>query len=429
MLSWVQSARLSLGACAVVLVVSWVAVQIGKAAEGTSVAHSMQFDKLEANLATVSLLVLPFLFVVLRLGLLDRMRRLRIKLFVAFTVGQIVALIAAVIAAHNSRAMPFDAPNDGLFAVLLVYAAMLSLVLAYLLARSITQSVWLISAGAHQISGGDLDTVISVPTRDELAQLADALNAMAARLASAADQAQRVERARRDLIAAVSHDLRTPLAAMQATIEAIIDGVVTDDATIKRYLRTILSSTLDLSGLINDLFELSRIDAGALALSLAPTALRGLVASTLEPLHAQAAAHQITLINAVDTALPALQIDAQRMGRVLTNLIDNAFRYTPPGGSITVDASPQGEIVAITVTDTGPGIPPDDAPRIFEQFYRGEKSRSREHGGAGLGLAISKGIVDAHGGHLSVDLSYTGGAQFRIDIPLTPNRPALWADA
>jgi signal transduction histidine kinase len=411
---WARPLRATLAATGVVLGTSLAATLVGIALEGPA----SRFVELESNLVVVTLVALPLLFVALWLRLLERVRHIRLKLFVACLLGQVAALAAVIYAARNKGAMPFDPPSDGLFAVLLVYAATLSLALYSLLAGSITRALTRIRAGAARIAEGDLQTRIAVETRDELAALAADLNALAARLDAAARQERRMEQARRDLIAAVSHDLRTPLAAIRATIEAITDGVVTDEATITRYLRTMHDGTRELSRLIDDLFDLSRLDAGALVLVPEPTALADLVSETLERLRARAEARAVVLNGCAEADLPLLPLDARFIGRVLANLVENAVRHTPAGGQVEVAVYREGPAVRVAVTDTGEGIAPGDLPHIFDRFYRGEKSRSREHGGAGLGLAICKGIVEAHGGRIWAESVNPHGTRVSFTLPI-----------
>ena len=420
MRGWRRSLRATLLALGAVLATSWLAYQAARAVEGRGASSGMQFDKLESNLAVITVVALPLLFITLQFRLLERVRHIRLKLFTACLVGQVAALIAAFVSAKYKNAMALEAPNDGLFIVLLVYAATLSLALAYLLASSMTRVLGHIRSGAARIADGDLTTRIEVATRDELAELADDLNAMAARLDSAARHERQMEQSRRELIAAVSHDLRTPLAAIRATIEAILDGVVTDEETVTRYLRTMHQGTKELSSLIDDLFDLSRIDAGALTLAREPVALHDLISDTLGRMQPQAAARTIALDGYVQEGLPAVALDARHVGRVLTNLVDNALRHTPPHGCVEVSARREGDAVRVDVVDTGEGIAADDLPRLFDRFYRGEKSRSREHGGAGLGLAISKGIVEAHGGAIWAERVQPHGARFSFTLPLAP---------
>ncbi len=420
--SWRNAVRSALIVSVIMLLTTIVAAQVGIAIEGGSAHGAMLFNKMAMILIAATLLIAPLLVIIIKLTLLERIHRIRVKLFVAAGVGQIVALVIAV-AAARSKLMPIEPPTDGLFAMLLIYAEVLSLSLFSLLAASMTAALGTIRAAAARLTDGDLETRVSVETRDELADLAEDLNEMAARLAGAARKERSMEQSRRELIAAVSHDLRTPLAAIRVTIEAILDGVVTDEETVTRYLRTMHSGTRELNRLIDDLFELSRIDAGALSLVAAPTALGDLIGETLDRLGPRAAARGITLSGQADAGLPRVSLDARQISRVLVNLVDNALRHTPDGGSVTVSTTPCGHEVAITIADTGEGIAPDDLPHVFERFYRGEKSRSREHGGAGLGLAISKGIVEAHGGSISAANNAPHGACLTFTLPFVPTRP------
>ncbi len=412
MRTWRRSLYAALLVVGVMLVTTGSAAWVGAAVEGDAAT----FGNMALILSMATLVLLPVLVVILRLDLLGRIERIRLKLFVAVVVGQAVALVVAVVAAR-SKLMPIKQPADGLFAVLLVYAAVLSLALFYLLATSMTAALGTIRAAAGRIAEGDLETRVEVETRDELAELAADLNAMAARLGVAARRERAMEQSRRELIAAVSHDLRTPLAAIRATIEAILDGVVTDEETVARYLRTMHDGTRELSRLIDDLFELSRIEAGALTLAPAPTALADLVSETLERMGPQAAARAVTLTGSAEERLPLAPLDARLIGRVLVNLVDNALRHTPPGGCVEVSVHGDAATVGVTVADTGEGIAPADLPHVFDRFYRGEKSRSREHGGAGLGLAISRGIVDAHGGAIWAEPAQPRGARITFTLP------------
>jgi len=412
MRTWRRSLYAALLVVGVMLVTTGSAAWVGAAVEGDAAT----FGNMALILSMATLVLLPVLVVILRLDLLGRIERIRLKLFVAVVVGQAVALVVAVVAAR-SKLMPIKQPADGLFAVLLVYAAVLSLALFYLLATSMTAALGTIRAAAGRIAEGDLETRVEVETRDELAELAADLNAMAARLGVAARRERAMEQSRRELIAAVSHDLRTPLAAIRATIEAILDGVVTDEETVARYLRTMHDGTRELSRLIDDLFELSRIEAGALTLAPAPTALADLVSEMLERMGPQAAARAVTLTGSAEERLPLAPLDARLIGRVLVNLVDNALRHTPPGGCVEVSVHGDAATVGVTVADTGEGIAPADLPHVFDRFYRGEKSRSREHGGAGLGLAIGRGIVDAHGGAIWAEPAQPRGARITFTLP------------
>ena len=222
---------------------------------------------------------------------------------------------------------------------------------------------------------------------------------------------------RRDLIAWAGHDLRTPLASVRAIVEALADGVVEDPETVQRYLRTAQRDILSLSALIDDLFELSQLDAGGLQLAQQPNSLADLVSDTIESFSTLAAQRQVTLTGEVAASVDPVMLDGGKIGRVLANLVGNALRHTPPSGAVRVEVSRPGDEVLVRVSDTGEGIPAADLPHIFERFYRGDKSRNRATGGAGLGLAIAKGIVEAHGGRIWAESTMGAGACFAFVLP------------
>jgi signal transduction histidine kinase len=222
---------------------------------------------------------------------------------------------------------------------------------------------------------------------------------------------------RRNLIAWAGHDLRTPLASIRAIVEALADGVVDDPATQDRYLRTAQREIQSLSLLIDDLFELAQIEAGGLRLELSPNSISDLISDTMESFSELAARRQVTLAGSAGPGVDPVFMDVQQIGRVLSNLVGNALRHTPPGGAVQVDARRAAGGVEVAVRDSGEGIDARDLPHIFERFYRGEKSRSRATGGAGLGLAIAKGIVEAHGGRIGVKSEQGQGACFFFVLP------------
>jgi len=229
--------------------------------------------------------------------------------------------------------------------------------------------------------------------------------ALAARLAMEERANREVEEMRRQLVAAASHDLRTPLASLRLLVESIDDGVATGE-TRDRYLREIRTHVGVLSDLIDDLFELSRIEAGDISWTMRQVELRELIDETVAAMRAPAAERGVR----VEADLPAealvAQANAEKVQRVLFNLIQNAIRHTPADGSVTVRARPLGRSVEIEVNDEGEGIPPESGERVFDAFYRGDASRA--DGGAGLGLAISKAIVEAHGGKIWLEPSRPG---------------------
>jgi signal transduction histidine kinase len=227
-------------------------------------------------------------------------------------------------------------------------------------------------------------------------------------------------------VTAVSHDLRTPLATTRAMVEALVDGVVTDEADVQRYLRLIGREVQHLSSLIDDLFELSQIESGAFQVRRLPLDLGELIRQVVAAHQAPASGRGVALTEKVDTQLAAarLEADPARLQRVLRNLLDNALRHTPPGGAVHVEAHLTDTSVEVCVDDTGPGIAAEEREKVFERFYRAEPSRHRDveglpEAGAGLGLAIARALVEAHQGRIWAEASPLGGASLRFTLPVS----------
>ena len=233
--------------------------------------------------------------------------------------------------------------------------------------------------------------------------------ALAARLAMEERAGREVEAARRQLVAAASHDLRTPLASLRLLVEAIDDEVATGE-TRERYLREIRIHVGVLSDLIDDLFELSRIEAGDISWTMRQVELGELIDDTVAAMRAPAAERGVRLSAELPAGELVAQANAEKVQRVLFNLIQNAIRHTPADGSVTVRARPAGKGVEVEVDDSGEGIAAADGERVFEAFYRGDASRGED--GAGLGLAISKAIVEAHGGKIWLESGPPGTRVF-----------------
>jgi signal transduction histidine kinase len=221
--------------------------------------------------------------------------------------------------------------------------------------------------------------------------------------------------ARRQLVAWASHDLRTPLASIQAMLEAIEDGLVEP----AEYLPDLRAQTRALSRLVDDLFELSAIDAGALTLELRDTPLAAVLESCVSGLQAEAAARAVTLEARVEDGLPPVRCAPEQVERALLNLLTNALRHTPSDGSVVVVARPLAGELEVSVEDTGVGIEPGDEARMFDRFWRADRARSRSGGGAGLGLAIARGLVEAQGGRIWAEQRRDGaGARVAFTLPL-----------
>jgi signal transduction histidine kinase len=319
------------------------------------------------------------------------------------------SLLTAVLGLANvgfTAFLMFLSPHDlALLAGLLGFALGMSIFVATILSSATTRSFHQLVDAVNRITAVDLTARVPVHSQDEVGKLASTFNHMVERLEESFTRERELEHARKELISSVSHDLRTPLASIRAMVESINDGVVSDQKTVRRYLHTIETEVESLSQLINNLFELSQMDAGTLELHLESSSLADLISDTLESMSAQAKAggKQLNLKGSVDGEVPPVVMDARRVQRVLYNLVQNALRHTPPDGAIYILARDVGTEVQVEVSDTGEGIPDEELSRIFDRFYRSERSRSRDTGGAGLGLSIAKGIVEAHGGQLWVE--------------------------
>ena len=261
-------------------------------------------------------------------------------------------------------------------------------------------------SAADRAGAGDLTVRIREAGPPFLRSIAHAFNAMIARL-------QRQDDLRRQLMAEVAHELRTPLSVMQGRLEGILDGVYgRDDAAIKE----LLHDTRMLSRLVEDLRTLANAEAGALVLQREPTDLAVLVEETLKSFRASADAQQVSLSSSVSPSLPLVEVDPIRIREVLTNLVANALQHTPAGGSVSVNVMDRHGAFEIFVRDSGAGIAAEDLPKVFDRFYRGPESR-----GSGLGLAIAKKLVAAHDGQIVVSSESGKGATFTITLPVAPS--------
>jgi signal transduction histidine kinase len=354
-------------------------------------------------------------FLIYRFGWINTSPALRWTLLGGYALASILTFFNVWFSAQLMFASQHDLR---LAIVLLIFAGGMAMVLGYFLSGTITERIHLLKAAAQKLARGDLQTRVPVSGRDEIASLSAAFNQMAEQLQTADQQQRELETMRRDLIAWASHDLQTPLTSMRAILEALADGVVEEPEMVQRYLSTAQRDVMALSALIDDLFQMSQLDAGGFPLERAPASLSDLVSDTLESFSQLARQKEITLEGYVDSDVDPVFMDTQAIGRVFNNLISNALRHTPQEGRVSLWVRRIKQDVEVTISDTGEGIGPQDLPHIFESFYRGDASRSRERGtGAGLGLAIARGIVQAHGGDIRVESQPGKGAQFTFHIP------------
>jgi len=348
-----------------------------------------------------------------RPAVLGRLGGVRAQLAGASLIGSLL-LLGMMLA--GARAMFLSGHDLSLLLTMLVFAAILSVGFGLLCARMLADRIERVRAGTARIAAGDLGSEVPVEGHDEVAGLAEDFNRMARALDAASEREREMERTRRDLIASVSHDLRTPLASTRALIEAVADGVAEDPQTEKRYLSSARRELAHLSRLVDDLFELARIDAGVLQLTLEEASLHDLISDTISSFQPQANSRGVRLFGEVSGDVDPVMINPPRLQRVLHNLLSNALRHTPADGTVALRATPQGDRVRVEVTDTGEGIAPEDLPHVFERSFRAERSRTRsgEEGapGAGLGLAIARSLIEAHGGTMDAESDPGRGSRF-----------------
>lgn len=338
-----------------------------------------------------------------RLGLWRRLGSLSL----ALTIGYVLAAALMLLNVWVTAGLMFINEHDlALAGLLLLFASGISIAFGAFLSTALAQSLARIAQATQQVSRGEFDVRIEPEGRDEVATLARAFNEMAERLGQADREARRIEGARRDFVAWVSHDLRTPLTSLRVMVEALSEGVVEDEDTRTRYLRQCQVEINAMSGLIDELFELTRVDTGQLSIDLQPASLSDLISDSLGSFKARAEAKGVGLSGQVASDVDPVLIGPREIGRVLHNLLENALRHTPSGGAVTVQAQRMSEAILVAVTDNGSGVGEDDLPHVFEPFFRADESRRREDGGgtgAGLGLAIARGLVEAHGGRIWIE--------------------------
>lgn len=353
-------------------------------------------------------------FLAYRLGWLERAPSLGWALIGSYVLASLLTFFNVWLTAR----LMFSSEHDlQLAAVLLVFAGGIAVALGGFFAVTLSSRLAQLESATQAIAGGDLTARAPVTGSDEIAALARAFNQMAGRLEAADQKQKELDSLRRDLLAWVGHDLRTPLASIRLLVEALADGVVSEPAMARDYLNQARKQVDHLSALVDDLFQVSQLDAGGLPLQREASSLADLISDTLESFSGLAAQGGVQLSGSAGEELDPLTMDVARIGRVLDNLVSNAIRHTPPGGSVTLRAERAGEAVLVSVADSGEGILAEDLPHVFERFYRGDKSRSSSRGGSGLGLAIARGIVEAHGGRIWVESERGKGSRFSFSLP------------
>ena len=294
-----------------------------------------------------------------------------------------------------------------------VVGAAVAILLGLFLTRQFTKPIRALKRGAARIAGGDLAYRVEVKSKDEFDELATSFNSMAATLDSS-------EQSRRRLFADIAHELRTPLSVIGGTVDAMLDGVYEPNPD---NLTSIKEETEVLTRLVAELRDLTLAESGHLKLEVEPTNLAELVQRRVSQAEVIAQGKNISLKTDITERLPEIEADGRRIEQVVANLLDNALNHTPQGGTVTIAVSPDKDGILVSVSDTGEGIPPEHLPYIFERFYRVDDARSRKTGGAGLGLAIAKQMVELHGGRIWVESEAGKGSKFSFTLPGTQQRP------
>jgi len=337
----------------------------------------------------------------------------------------LVTVITALAAVGEISYLMLQVGDRQVMLELMGIAGLAGLAVALIIGRSLTKASKRLLGAVQQVGDSGIYTPPDIPLPAELAGLSDGLAQAHDRLGQARAREQALEASRRELVAWVSHDLRTPLAGLRAMAEALEDQVVTDPREVSHYHTQIRRETDRLSAMIDDLFELSKIHAGTLRLSPRLVGLEDLIAEVVASTEPVARAKGVRLTGSAVRGMPVF-IDTAEMGRAVRNLVTNAIRHTPYDGTIEILSEIQAGMACVSVADECGGIPPGDLPRVFDVAFRGESARTPDpSGGAGLGLSIARGIVEAHSGQISV--RNTGpGCQFLIKLPLArPAAPAV----
>jgi signal transduction histidine kinase len=328
---------------------------------------------------------------------LDRLPSIKLKLG-AVILAAVVVTVAVVTVGRELGISPL---LTGLA------AAALALAMVQFLAHGMTYPLREMVAATRAMAKGDYDHVVTATSRDEVGELARAFNSMSRQLSE-------VDRFRRDLVANASHELRTPLGALRARLENLVDGVEQPD---RRALAEALSQVERLGALVEQLLDLSRLESGAVPLELDDVPAMQLLTEVTTEWREQAATRDVRLESFLLPADLRLRVDPARMRQVLGNVVANAIRHSPDGGRIVLTARANGGRPRLEVVDEGPGIPADELERVFERFYRSDRARSGDEGGAGLGLAIARWIVELHEGTITATAAKPYGCRVIVELP------------
>ncbi len=297
---------------------------------------------------------------------------------------------------------------NGFLLIGALLAVGLALIITFFISRRITSPIRALTNSARRLGKGDFSQRVNIKSKDEVGELAQTFNLMAGNL-------EHTEKLRRNMVADVAHELRTPLSNVYGYLEAIRDDVVKPD---KATIASLSEEVTLLTRLVDDLQELTLADAGELKLVRQPEDISQLIAQSVTAIRTKINSKGLEISSEVQEGLPLVNIDYYRIGQVLRNLLENAYKHTASGGKIIVTARRENNMVKISVNDTGEGISAEDLPNMFERFYRVDKSRARTAGGSGLGLTIVKRLVEAHGGSVGVQSELGKGSSFSFTLPI-----------
>jgi len=332
-------------------------------------------------------------------------RSLTRRMLVAGISGPVVIAVAL---SAGSRSMFLSEENLGFLLILLAFATVLGIGVIYTLARPLTDDLAALTAVAKRVGSGDLEARAELQRMDEVGELAGALDDMVEQISVSRQQRDEAEHERSVTLASLSHDARTPLTSMRLATESLLDGVATDP---DRYLRTIESDITAVETLINDLFTIGQLEAGRLQMNAGPMDVMTTVRDVAEQMGPIADAKNVRVLVDGPQNLEMIADPAQ-LHRVIANLVSNSIRYSPDGEAVCIDVQP--ELAQISVIDDGPGFPKGFTEEAFEPFRRDDEARQRAQGGAGLGLAVARGIVEALGGRIWADVGPGGKVHLRI---------------
>ena len=311
--------------------------------------------------------------------------------------------------------------NRELFSIIIeaiVVGFAIAIALGIILSNTLLQPIRSMTKAAEKMSEGDFSSMIAVESEDELGVLANTFNNMASQLEETLEEIKKSEILRREFVANVSHELRTPITSVRSYAETLVDSDNMTSQMREDFLRVIMTESDRMAKIVRDLLELSRFDAGSMTFDFKELSLEQSVRDIYNAIALEAKKHNQTVNLELEWGLPQITGDKDRIEQVILNIMSNAVKYTPDGGTIDVFSGRKGKYLWIKVQDSGIGIPEEDLPRVFDRFYRVDKARSRDYGGTGLGLSIANEIVMRHNGKIEIESSPGEGTTVTVYFPI-----------